>query len=47
MVGTSVNGIFEAVLLAEEVGDCLEFGKYFKIRSEINESGKNRDAECI
>ena len=30
MVGTSVNGIFEAVLLAEEVGDCLEFGKYFK-----------------
>ena len=30
MVGTSVNGVFEAVLLAEEVGDCLELGKYFK-----------------
>ena len=30
MVGTSVNGVFEAVILAEKVGDCLQFGKYFK-----------------
>ena len=30
MVGTSVNRVFKAVLLTEKVGDCLEFGKYFK-----------------